>query len=159
MWSFWYLCTTGSLTRHLLSRIALRLLEIFEPYLVEQNRMANAQLLGYRSKEPERVILKQTVRVTNDHGCCPVFQILAKFSPNNQNQSVAGCSVFGFDGGEKFSGFRASGRDQALRSRPMSRPGPSVATKALSSPTPQMRGPHGRFNNILEDMLTPPLCH
>jgi hypothetical protein len=29
---------------------ALRLLKIIEPYLVEQNRMANAQLLGYKSK-------------------------------------------------------------------------------------------------------------
>jgi hypothetical protein len=53
-------------------------------------------------------------RVTNDHGYCPVFQILAKFSPNDENQSIAGCSVFGFAGGENFSGFRASGRDQAL---------------------------------------------
>jgi hypothetical protein len=43
-------------------------------------------------------------RVTDDHGCCPVFQILAKFSPNNQNQSVAGCSVFRFAGGEKIFG-------------------------------------------------------
>jgi hypothetical protein len=82
-------------------------------------------------------------RVTSDHGYCPVFQILAKFSPNNQNQSVAGCSVFGFAGGENFSGFRASGRNQALRSRP----GPPVATKALSSPTSQMRGPHGRLTS------------
>jgi hypothetical protein len=68
-----------SLKLHLLSRIALRLLEIIKPYLVEQNRMANAQVLGYGSKhlgqnfffnwikkdrslpeEPERVILKQT---------------------------------------------------------------------------------------------------
>ena len=94
-------------------------------------------------------------RVTNDHGCCPVFQILAEFSPNNQNQLVAGCSVFRFAGGENFSEFRASGRDQALRSRP----GPPVATKALSSPTPQMRGPHGRFKNFLEGILTPTLCH
>ena len=38
------------LKRYLLSRIALRLLEIIEPYLVKQNRMANAQLLGYGSK-------------------------------------------------------------------------------------------------------------
>jgi hypothetical protein len=38
------------LKRYLLSRIALRLLKIIEPYLVEQNRMANAQLLGYGSK-------------------------------------------------------------------------------------------------------------
>ena len=37
-------------TPYLLSRIALRLLKIIEPYLVEQNRMANAQLLGYGSK-------------------------------------------------------------------------------------------------------------
>ena len=63
----------------LLSHIALRLLKLIEPYLVEQERMANAQLLGYGSKhlrqnfffywikkdrsspeEPERVILKQT---------------------------------------------------------------------------------------------------
>jgi hypothetical protein len=35
---------------YLLSRIALRPLKIIEPYLVEQNRMANAQLLGYGSK-------------------------------------------------------------------------------------------------------------
>jgi hypothetical protein len=68
-----------SLKRGLLSRIALRLLKIIEPYLVEQNRMADAQLLGYGSKhlgqnfffylikkdrslpeEPERVILKKT---------------------------------------------------------------------------------------------------
>ena len=33
-----------------LSRIALRLLKIMKPYLVEQDRMANAQLLGYGSK-------------------------------------------------------------------------------------------------------------
>ena len=39
-----------SLKRGLLSRIALRLLKIIEPYLVEQNRMANAQLLGYGSQ-------------------------------------------------------------------------------------------------------------
>jgi hypothetical protein len=39
-----------SLKRGLLSRYALRLLKIIEPYLVEQNRMANAQLLGYGSK-------------------------------------------------------------------------------------------------------------
>ena len=31
----------------LLSRIALRLIKIIEPYLVEQERMANAQLLMY----------------------------------------------------------------------------------------------------------------
>ena len=37
-------------TPYLLSRIALRLLKIVEPYLVEQNRMANAHLLGYGSK-------------------------------------------------------------------------------------------------------------
>jgi hypothetical protein len=35
--------------RYLLSRIALRLLKIIEPYLVEQERMANAQLLSYDS--------------------------------------------------------------------------------------------------------------
>jgi hypothetical protein len=39
------------LKRYLLSRIALRLLKILGPYLVEQNRMANAQLLGYGSKQ------------------------------------------------------------------------------------------------------------
>jgi hypothetical protein len=74
-----YLYTTGFLKRYLLSRIALRLLKIIKPYLVEQNCMVNAQLLGYGSKhlgqnfffysikkdrcfpeEPERVILKQT---------------------------------------------------------------------------------------------------
>jgi hypothetical protein len=45
------------LKRYLLSRIlklvsgyALRLLKIIEPYLVEQERMANAQLLRYGSK-------------------------------------------------------------------------------------------------------------
>jgi hypothetical protein len=38
------------LKRYLLSRIGLRLLKIIEPYLVEQERMANAQLLGYGSK-------------------------------------------------------------------------------------------------------------
>jgi hypothetical protein len=37
-------------TLYLLSRIALRPLKIIEPYLDEQNRMANAQLLGYGSK-------------------------------------------------------------------------------------------------------------
>jgi hypothetical protein len=37
-------------TPYLLSRIALRLLKIIKPYLVEQNHMANAQLLGYGSK-------------------------------------------------------------------------------------------------------------
>jgi hypothetical protein len=37
-------------TPYLSSRIALRLLKIIEPYLVEQNRMANAQLLWYGSK-------------------------------------------------------------------------------------------------------------
>jgi hypothetical protein len=36
---------TISHRQYLLSRIALRLLKIIEPYLVEQNRMANAQLL------------------------------------------------------------------------------------------------------------------
>jgi hypothetical protein len=39
-----------SLKRGLLSRIALRLLKIIEPHLVEQNRMANAQILRYGSK-------------------------------------------------------------------------------------------------------------
>ena len=34
----------------LLSRIALRLVKIIEPYLVEQERMANAQLLMHGSK-------------------------------------------------------------------------------------------------------------
>jgi hypothetical protein len=34
-----------------LSRNALRLLKIVEPYLVEQERMANAQLLRYGSKQ------------------------------------------------------------------------------------------------------------
>ena len=65
-------------------------------------------------------------RVTNDHGCCSVAGILANFLPNNENQSIAGCSVFGFAGGEIFLGFGACGRDQGL----WSRPGPSVATKA-----------------------------
>ena len=37
-------------TPYLLSRIALRLLKIIGPYLVEQNHMANAQLLWYGSK-------------------------------------------------------------------------------------------------------------
>ena len=50
-------------------------------------------------------------RVTNDHGYCLVVGILAKFLPNNQNQSVAGCSIFEFTGGENFSRFGASGRD------------------------------------------------
>jgi hypothetical protein len=38
--------------QYLLSRIALRLLKIIEPYLlvVEQNRMSNAQLLWYTSR-------------------------------------------------------------------------------------------------------------
>jgi hypothetical protein len=66
------------------------------------------------------------LRVTNDHGCCLVVGILAKFLPNNQNQPVTGCSIFEFAGGEKFSGFGASGRDQPLRSRPR----PPVVTKA-----------------------------
>ena len=65
-------------------------------------------------------------RVTNDHGCWPVVQILAKFSPNNQNQPVAGCSVFGFCRRRNFFGIwglrsrlglpiatRPSGRDQS----------------------------------------------
>ena len=38
----------------LLSHIALRLLKIIEPYLVEQERMANAQLLMYGSKHLEQ---------------------------------------------------------------------------------------------------------
>ena len=38
------------LKRYLLSRIALRLLKIIEPYLVDQERMANAQLLRYGSE-------------------------------------------------------------------------------------------------------------
>ncbi len=42
------------LKRCLLSRIALRLLKIIEPYLVKQNRMANAQLLMYGSKHLEQ---------------------------------------------------------------------------------------------------------
>ena len=37
-------------TVSIIAHIALRLLKIIEPYLVEQNRMANAQLLGYGSK-------------------------------------------------------------------------------------------------------------
>ena len=41
-------------TPYLLSRMALRLLKIIEPYLVEQNRMANAQLLWYGSKHLEQ---------------------------------------------------------------------------------------------------------
>ena len=69
---------------------------------------------------------KLALRVTNDHGCWPVVQILAKFSPNNQNQPVAGCSVFGFCRRRKFFGIwglrsrlglpvatRPSGRDQS----------------------------------------------
>jgi hypothetical protein len=35
-------------TPYLLSSISLRLLRIIEPYLLEQNRMANAQLLWYK---------------------------------------------------------------------------------------------------------------
>jgi hypothetical protein len=42
------------LNRYLLSRIALRLLKIVEPDLVEQERMANAQLLRYGSKHLEQ---------------------------------------------------------------------------------------------------------
>ena len=38
----------------LLSHIALRLLKIIEPYLGEQERMANAQLLMYGSKHLEQ---------------------------------------------------------------------------------------------------------
>ena len=38
------------LKRYLLSRIAIRLLKIIEPYLVGQERTANAQLLRYGSK-------------------------------------------------------------------------------------------------------------
>ena len=38
----------------LLSHIALRPLKIIEPYLVEQERMANAQLLMYGSKHLEQ---------------------------------------------------------------------------------------------------------
>ena len=41
-------------TPYLLSRIALRLLKIVEPYLVEQERMANAQLLRYGSKQSDQ---------------------------------------------------------------------------------------------------------
>ena len=65
-------------------------------------------------------------RVTDDHGCRPVVQILSKFSPNNQNQPVAGYSVFGFCRRRKFFGIwglrsrlglpvatRPSGRDQS----------------------------------------------
>ena len=47
----------GVLSDHvtdLLSHIALRLLKIIEPYLVEQERMANAQLLMYGSKHLEQ---------------------------------------------------------------------------------------------------------
>ena len=40
----------------LLSHIALRLLIFFEPYLVKQERMANAQLLMYGS---EHLVLEQ----------------------------------------------------------------------------------------------------
>jgi hypothetical protein len=39
---------------YLLSRIALRRLEIIEPYLVEQERMAIAQLLRYGSKQTDQ---------------------------------------------------------------------------------------------------------
>ena len=42
------------LKQYLLSRIALRLLKIIEPYLAEQERMANAQLLRYGSKHFEQ---------------------------------------------------------------------------------------------------------
>ena len=41
-------------TPYLLSHIALRLLKIIEPYLVEQERMANAQLLRYGSKQTDQ---------------------------------------------------------------------------------------------------------
>jgi hypothetical protein len=41
----------------LLSHIALRLLIFFEPYLVEQERMANAQFLMYGSKHLEQNFL------------------------------------------------------------------------------------------------------
>jgi hypothetical protein len=90
---------------------------------------------------PER----HTPRVTADLGCCPAVEILAKFSPDDQHQSVAGCSVFDFAGGENFSDFGASRCDHALRSRP----GPVVATKACAT---QVWGgwgvvgtPHGCF--------------
>jgi hypothetical protein len=46
------LSLTGS--EYLLSRIALRLLKIIEPYLVEQECMANAQLLRYGSKQTDQ---------------------------------------------------------------------------------------------------------
>ena len=52
-----YLSTPVVLSHHvtdLLSHIALRLLKIIEPYLVEQERMATAQLLGYGSKHLEQ---------------------------------------------------------------------------------------------------------
>ena len=52
-----YLSTPVVLSHHvtdLLSHIALRLLKIIEPYLVEQERMANAQLLMYGSKHLEQ---------------------------------------------------------------------------------------------------------
>jgi hypothetical protein len=39
---------------YILSRYALRLLKIIEPYLVEQERMANAQLLSYGSKQTDQ---------------------------------------------------------------------------------------------------------
>ena len=38
----------------ILSHIALRQLKIIEPYLVEQERMANAQLMMYGSKHLEQ---------------------------------------------------------------------------------------------------------
>jgi hypothetical protein len=39
---------------YLLSRFALRLLKIIEPYLLKQERMANAQLLRYGSKQTDQ---------------------------------------------------------------------------------------------------------
>jgi hypothetical protein len=57
---------------YLLSREALRRLKIIEPYLVEQERMANAQLLMYGSAEangPEFIeldkILNRFVKPSN----------------------------------------------------------------------------------------------
>ena len=82
------------LKRYLLSRIALRPLKIVEPYLVEQERMANAQstfevwveafeaelmkphgiIDRFFAREPRQVILKR-----RNHTTCMVFSHFSRF--------------------------------------------------------------------------------
>ena len=65
--------------RDLLSHIALRLLKIIEPYSVEQERMANAQLLMYGSKHLEQNFFSFFYHLNLNEYKAPFFSKKKKF--------------------------------------------------------------------------------